>query len=189
MVNPKVITHNHIKDPFLNIWNPNLAQEHHPQLQESWWRIGQSWQYKKRNFKESFFLQNFLKITSRVEINLKNVHQDPPVLHRSNYRAGGRVQSWQGEWRILKKLSLQNLLKITYWVKINLRIVHQDPPVCHRSTYRAGGLVQSWEGDWRIEGLKEDRGVLMTFLSACIIDLGNLGQCLSRQLLCKLLFS
>ena len=29
-----------------------------------------------------------------------------PVLHRSNYR--GQVQSWWGEWKIIKKLTLQN---------------------------------------------------------------------------------
>ena len=38
-------------------------------------------------------------------------NQDTPVLHRSNYRARGRVQSWWGEWKIIKKLTLQNLLK------------------------------------------------------------------------------
>ena len=34
-----------------------------------------------------------LKITYTIEINIMDGHQDTPVLHRSNYRARGWVQS------------------------------------------------------------------------------------------------
>ena len=90
-----------------------------------------------------FAQQNLLKITNSIEINVMDGHQDTPVLHRSNYRARGRVQSWWGEWKIFKKLAWQNLLKLTYTIEINVMDDNQDTPVLQRSNYRAGGQMQS----------------------------------------------
>ena len=71
-------------------------------------------------------------------------HQDTPVLHRSNYRARGQVQSWWGEWNIFRKLALQNLLKITNSIEIKFMDGHQDYHHCDKKLRNENDMWYVW---------------------------------------------
>ena len=114
--------------------------------QEDWWSLDEENEIFSRNLHD----KTCSKIRYTIEINVIDGHQDTSVFHRSNYWARRRVQSWWGEWKILRKLAWQNLLKTPNRIEINVMDSHQDTPVLHRSNYRARGRVQSWWGEWKI---------------------------------------
>ena len=48
---------------------------------------------ENERFSRNLLDKILLKITYTIEIDVMDGHQDTPVLHRSNYRARGQVQS------------------------------------------------------------------------------------------------
>ena len=83
---------------------------------------------------------DFGSFFSICEHQMSLLGQDVHVLQRSNYRAGGRVRSWLGEWTLTMKLSWQKLLQIIQFDTISQN-GRQESQVLQRSNYRARGQV------------------------------------------------
>ena len=71
-------------------------------------------------------LQKLFQIMHRPKINTKYGRPEAPIFYRSNYRDGGHVQSWQGEWKLMILLPLQKLFQIIHRPKINIKIGRQE---------------------------------------------------------------